>query len=99
MTVISAQLGFGRSLGAESFADLTTGEVRVAFGSDGRLAVTVTPDVTPDVARAIRCRVISQGSEDEALRVEIARLLDQPAGPERTEALLVALAQLAVLVP
>lgn len=96
MTVIRARLTRTTDY---AFDDLTTADVASAFGSDGFLEVTLTPDVTDDVATAVRCRVISHGPDDEALRREIARLLDQPASPERTEALVVALARLAVLVP
>jgi len=96
MTVVRARLSRTTDY---AFDDLTTAEVTAAFGPDGLLEVTLTPDVTEDVATAVRCRVISHGPDDEALRVEIAGLLRQPASPERTEALVVALARLAVLVP
>ncbi|MBB3041229.1 hypothetical protein [Nocardioides soli] len=99
MTAIRAQLGFGQSIGPASFVDLTDAEVEVRFGDGGLLEVTLTPDVSGEVAAAVRCRVISQGPEDEAVRREIAGLLAEEPGPGRTAALVEALGRLAVLVP
>ena len=99
MTVVRAQLAFGQSLGPGSFGDLTDAEVTVGWGPGGLFEVTLTPDVPAEVVTAVRCRVISQTSVDEQLRRDIADSLSAEPSPDRTAALVEAVARLALEVP
>ena len=79
-----------------SFTDLTDATVETRFGDDGRLEVTLTPDVSPDVATAIRCRIISRTPAQEALLLQIAALLNGQPSTSRTAQLIELLARYVV---
>lgn len=82
-----------------AFDDITDAEVSTSSGADGLLEVTLVPDVSDEVALLVKIRVISQGEEDEALRRQVAALLDEEPSADRTAALVEALARLALEVP
>lgn len=99
MTVIVARQPQGRAFDSDSFTDLTDAAVKVEWVDGIRVRVTLTPDVSPEVAAAVRCRVISQDAADEALRSELRTALALPKDTTarrlvRLEALLDAVAQL-----
>lgn len=93
MTTIQARVPAGRSI---DLSDLTDSEVATEFASNGDLIVTLTPDVADAVACAIKVRMISLGPTDEAIRNQIADLLDQDPSAARDAALTEALAHLAL---
>lgn len=99
MTTIIARLAPGRSISETSFSDLTTAKVSVAWGAAGMLQVTLTPDVSADIAASVRCRIISQTTADESARrsLRAALLLPKSTTAERLtrlEALIEATAEL-----
>ena len=93
MTTIQARVPTGRSI---DVSDLTDADVTTEFAANGDLIVTLTPDVSDAVACAVKVRMISLGPTDEAIRCQIAGLLDQEPSATRDAALTEALARLAL---
>lgn len=76
-TVIRARLPEGRSIDSASFADITTSQVTVEWGDDGRLRVTFTDDLTPAQRNAARIRVIAHSTLEEQFLTDLVGLMTQ----------------------
>lgn len=91
MTLVRGRLGYGQSIGPDSFADLTDSPATVAWGDDGLVEVTFADDLTADARRAVRVRILAEGPADEArLTALVGFIVDPPDTVAELRAALVA---------
>lgn len=79
MTLVRGRLGYGQSIGPDSFADLTDSPATVAWGDGGLVEVTFADDLAPAVRRAVRIRILAEGpADEERLTALVGFIVDPP---------------------